>query len=463
MKIKRSILFVICFSLLLLDFSFAQSVKPFKKGDRVVFLGNSITDSGHYHSYIWLFYMTRFPNMPITVINAGVGGDTAAEMYKRLDGDVLSKNPTVIVNTFGMNDSGYEGYNLDDSIQFGNKKYEDCVSNFSKIEKKLKENPKIDIVLMGGSPYDETVKIANNTPFHNKNKAMQRIVKFQKEAANKNRWGFVDLNNPMTKLNEKYQLIDSTFTLSGADRIHPGNDGHMVMAYYFLKGQDLDKHLVSNIEIDAVSNKLINAENCKISKIKRDNLSLTFDYLAKSLPYPMDTTNRYWSSKGTQSDVDKYVPFSNELNREILKVLGLEGKYQLLIDDVVIGEWDSNSFQNGINLANERRTPQYQQALSIMYLNEYRFSIEQKFRSYSWIQYYLFEPKGLLFENGQSSRDLLEESLKDRKWMKGHANNYDQIHRLPVRETWENTMKYVVSEIYRHNKPVKRTIKLIKL
>ena len=31
--------------------AFAQTVKPFKEGERAVFLGNSITDGGHYHSY----------------------------------------------------------------------------------------------------------------------------------------------------------------------------------------------------------------------------------------------------------------------------------------------------------------------------------------------------------------------------------------------------------------------------
>ena len=30
--------------------AFAQTVKPFKEGDRAVFLGNSITDGGRYHS-----------------------------------------------------------------------------------------------------------------------------------------------------------------------------------------------------------------------------------------------------------------------------------------------------------------------------------------------------------------------------------------------------------------------------
>jgi hypothetical protein len=57
---KKALLFVA--ALVCIAFSAqAQSIEPFKDGDRAVFLGNSITDGGHYHSYIWLYYMTRFP------------------------------------------------------------------------------------------------------------------------------------------------------------------------------------------------------------------------------------------------------------------------------------------------------------------------------------------------------------------------------------------------------------------
>ena len=50
----------------------AQEIKPFQDGDRVVFLGNSITDGGLYHSYIWLYYMTRFPDLNIKIMNGGI-------------------------------------------------------------------------------------------------------------------------------------------------------------------------------------------------------------------------------------------------------------------------------------------------------------------------------------------------------------------------------------------------------
>ena len=82
-----------------------QSIAPLKKGDRVVFVGNSITHGGRYHQYIWLYYMTRFPDMPVTVMNAGIGGEIAEQMYKRLETDVYAKKPSVIALTFGMNDT----------------------------------------------------------------------------------------------------------------------------------------------------------------------------------------------------------------------------------------------------------------------------------------------------------------------------------------------------------------------
>ncbi|MDB5060443.1 MAG: hypothetical protein JWP67_286, partial [Mucilaginibacter sp.] len=79
----------------------AQKVASFKAGDRVVFVGNSITDGGHYHSYIWLYYMTHFPNMRITCFNAGIGGDAIGQIADRFDDDVLSKKPTVLTLSWG--------------------------------------------------------------------------------------------------------------------------------------------------------------------------------------------------------------------------------------------------------------------------------------------------------------------------------------------------------------------------
>jgi len=459
---KKTIVFflIIVFSSLNL---FSQPVSKFKDGERVVFLGNSITDGGHYHSFIWLFYMTRFPNMDVRIMNGGIGGDTAYDMYKRLDDDIFSKRPTTLVVTFGMNDSGYFEYNSDKAKEFGEEKYQTCFKNFKMMEKRLLELPNTRIVMMGSSPYDENAKISGNTPFKGKNAVMQRIVEFQRQAALANNWEFLDLNQPMTEINQKFQQKDSTFTLCGQDRIHPDNDGHMVMAYLFLKQQGFAGNKVADIEINASKNNVVKSANCEISNLKKFGNKLSFDYLAYSLPYPLDTVARGWNSKKSQAKATEYVPFMEEMNQEILKVTGLKGNYKLMIDENEIGTWSGNDFAVGINLAKETATPQYQQALAIMHLNEYRWEIERNFRDYAWIQFNFFQQKGLLFADNLESIKALDSEIGKNIWLKIQRDNYARMMLKPVREGREAEMNLLISKIYDSNKPVTRKITLIKM
>ena len=399
--------------------AFAQTVKPFKEGERAVFLGNSITDGGHYHSYIWLYYMTRFPDMPIRVFNGGIGGDTAYDMNKRLDGDIFVMKPSVLMVTFGMNDSGYFEYNGDKPKEFGEQKYQESIKNYQQMEKRFKDLPDTRIVMVGTSPYDETVQLKENTPFKTKNETIKRLVEYQKESAAKNNWEFTDLNAPMTAINQQYQQKDPTFTLCGSDRIHPDNDGHMVMAYLFLKAQGFVGKEVADMEINANKKQAVKSENCTVSNIKKNGKDLSFDYLAEALPYPLDTIARGWGQKKSQAEVLKVVPFMEEMNRETLKVTGLKGNYKLLIDDEEIGTWSGDELAKGINLAAESKTPQYQQALTVMHLNEYRWEIERTFREYAWCEFGFFQQKGLLYADDRKAIEVMDENLDKNEWLNG--------------------------------------------
>src|SRR2546422_4395140 len=48
-----------------------------KDGDRVVFLGDSITEQRLYTTYIEAYALTRFPQWKLTFRNVGWGGDTS--------------------------------------------------------------------------------------------------------------------------------------------------------------------------------------------------------------------------------------------------------------------------------------------------------------------------------------------------------------------------------------------------
>ena len=447
------------------DYLQAQTTIPrFEEGERVVFVGNSITHGGHYHSFIWLYYMTRFPDKPITIMNAGIGGESAWDMKDRLDYDVFNRKPTYVTLTFGMNDTGYDIYMKDDAKELSEQRIAKSLESYREIEERLLAKNKIKKVLIGGSPYDETSRF-NNFILHNKNNAILKIIDAQRTSAKKNGWGFVDFNQPMREISRKEQEADSTFTFCRIDRIHPDNDGQMVMAYLFLKAQGLAGDEVSSVSIDAYHSSVITHKNCKISKLKKNGTDLTFDYLAYALPYPLDSISRSgWGNKRSQRDAMQLVPFMEEFNQERFQVTNLEkGMYRLTIDNQFIDNLSSEKLANGVNLADYPNTPQYQQAAKIMYLNEERFEVEKRFREYLWTEYSFLKKEGLLFADDQKAIDKLKEYLPKDGFLRMSYDWYIKAMNPEIRGVWSNYIKSLVETIYKINKPVTHKVRLTRI
>ncbi len=77
----------------------------FKDGDRIVMMGDSITEQHRYSTYLELWTLTRFPAWNLTFRNVGIGGDGAPGGNNRFKRDVLCHNPTAMTVNFGMNDA----------------------------------------------------------------------------------------------------------------------------------------------------------------------------------------------------------------------------------------------------------------------------------------------------------------------------------------------------------------------
>ncbi len=73
--------------------------------EKIVFLGDSITD-GHTYPQLVAQALKQAKIQVPTIVNAGIGGDTAAGMLKRLDRDVFIHKPTLMTLSVGINDSG---------------------------------------------------------------------------------------------------------------------------------------------------------------------------------------------------------------------------------------------------------------------------------------------------------------------------------------------------------------------
>ena len=89
--------------------AFARAAdEPLKKGEKIVFLGDSITQGGvgpkGYVTVIKDSLAEKHKDLGIEVIGAGISGNKVPDLQRRLEKDVLAKKPTLVVIYIGIND-----------------------------------------------------------------------------------------------------------------------------------------------------------------------------------------------------------------------------------------------------------------------------------------------------------------------------------------------------------------------
>ncbi len=370
------------FLLLLCIHTNATEFEPFfKQGDRVCFVGNSITNNGEFHHNILLFHITRFPHIPATVYNCGVSGDNTERVIRRMENDILVNKPTKAIIMLGMNDVSRHLYSEEptanawtlkqrtEAIDIYKANYEKIVLTF------LSKN--ISVVLQTPSIYDQTAKLATTNNF-GANDALKQCADFIQLIAEKYQLVTVDYWSIMTTINAEIQKKDSTATLTSKDRIHPQSTGHFIMFYQFLKSMNAPKFVSKIVVNKNVVRSSKQSLNCKIESLERTRNQLKFVVKENALPFPMVET---------YNDASKLVPFVEEFNNQILKIEKLtKGTYQLIIDDKLIGDFSNKTLAEGINLALYQQTPQYLQALQVRDVLKELWQLESGLRGLKFIE-----------------------------------------------------------------------------
>ena len=337
----------------------ATEVPMIHSGDRWAVLGDSITHNGLYHRYIQLFYLTRFPGQSLELVNCGISGDSASGALKRLQWDCLDAKPTVVTVMFGMNDVGRSLYELGsvptNAAILREEKAVAYDRSMREITKSL-VNSGARVILIKPSPFDDTADLPRtNCP--GLGEALTGFGRRVEAIAGENHLPTVDFSTPLATINREQQALDPHFTIIGPDRVHPGPPGHLVMAHQFLRTLKLSG-VVSLICIDAPSGKAGPLENCEVSGLTCGTNGVSFTCLEKALPFPVDEP----AKKGLE-----YVPFMQELNREMLTIHGLQpGDYRLSIDGQPIRSYSAAELAGGVNLAGEATTSQYRQSLRVL-------------------------------------------------------------------------------------------------
>jgi lysophospholipase L1-like esterase len=86
----------------------AEKAPALKAGEKIVFLGDSITKAGAGpNGYVTLIHQElnkRHKDLGIEVLGAGIGGNKVPDLQKRVERDVIARKPTLVVIYIGIND-----------------------------------------------------------------------------------------------------------------------------------------------------------------------------------------------------------------------------------------------------------------------------------------------------------------------------------------------------------------------
>lgn len=313
----------------------------FRKGDRIVFLGDSITEQYQYSTYIELYLTTRFPGGDMTFLNAGISGDTATGGAHRLAEHVLAEKPAVLTIDFGMNDGGYGAFNPGAAKNYINK-----------TESMLQAAQKAGVRVALVSP--NAVEVRTKPGLKTYLETQKEFYAPLKELAEKYKVPFVDQYAVTRKILEKI-AADNAKVSPFPDGVHTNGPGGLLMAHTILTGLKAPA-VVSDAEID-IAGKETKTIDCTVENLNVTSDGVSFQRKDKALPMPIQADWR---------PILHYLHDLKDLNYYGLKVKGLNGgKYTLSIDGQKIGDYTAEQLSRGVNLGNKGKGPLFEQGQEI--------------------------------------------------------------------------------------------------
>ncbi len=331
----------------------------FKDGDSFVFLGDSITHQCLYTQYVEDYVYTRFPNVHVHFHNSGVGGDRASDALIRFDDDVAQFKPNYVTILLGMNDGGYTKFNqpIFDTYE------KDMTTLLDKLAALGAQAVPMTPTMFDARAPRMAKKPANESRDTYYNSVLAYFGAWLREQSSVRGLGFVDMYSPLNNLTTEQRKKDPKFTFMH-DGVHPEQTGQVVMALAVID-ELIAKTPVSAINLAAGPDgkRKPGATNGKITDFT-DGETISFTFKANVLPWvlPPEAVEGY-----------KLTHAGHHNSNEKITVTGLKpGKYELRIDGQAVGTYDANRLAFGVELEENDKTPEYQQALKVALLNKDR-------------------------------------------------------------------------------------------
>jgi len=283
----------------------AQDAPRLQKGDFVAICGDSITEERIYSVYIEDYLLMCQPAANLRTLQAGWDGEQAPGFELLMEYDVLTLGPNVATTCYGMNDGGYSPMTAEKGQRYRESQ--------RAIVKQFKENGVRFIVV--GSPGCVDSDTFNKNPadaaMYNKTLAEMRDI--ARDVAKEENVVFANVYDPMMDVMAKTKAkYGRSYHLAGVHGVHPDLNGHLVMAYAFLKAMGCDGN-IGTITVDMGSGRARGTAGHKILSAASGVIEV------ESSRYPFCFFGDPAKPKSTRGVIE-FLPFNDELNRFVLVV-----------------------------------------------------------------------------------------------------------------------------------------------
>ncbi len=205
-----------------------------KTGQKIVMIGDSITDAGRreieppygvgYMTLVRSFVTALHPELDLTWANRGVGGDTVRHLDARWTADVVDERPDVLTVMIGINDVWRAfGENVHEAVP-----EDEYRATLSRLIGAARRDDGPDLYI--GSPY--MIEADRSDPMR---VAMDSRVAIARDVAADVGAIFIDVQAAFDRV-----LATTSNAAWAADRIHPNQPGHAVIAVEFLRAFGID-------------------------------------------------------------------------------------------------------------------------------------------------------------------------------------------------------------------------------
>ncbi len=198
-----------------------------QKKQKIVFFGDSITQAGvqpgGYITKMDSILQKKGQKENYELVGAGIGGNKVYDLYLRMEEDVLSKNPDVVVIWVGVNDVWHKR-------SFGTGTDADKFEKFYQaIINKLKAK-NIKVYITTPAAIGERIDFSNELDGE-----LNRYSNIIREIAKKNDCKLIDLRKTFLEYNLKNNKENKESGILTTDRVHLNPAGNLLVAEKMLE------------------------------------------------------------------------------------------------------------------------------------------------------------------------------------------------------------------------------------